>query len=107
MAGLVKCENRVGSFSYIKGFEHHEFLHQGQIINSWYYLEVLKCLTENVRRNNSWFLHRDNAPIHASLLICDFLANTNTTVLPQPPYSPDLAPEDFSLFPKLKSTLKG
>jgi transposase len=40
-------------------------------------------------------------------LIRDFLANTNTTVLPQPPYSPDLAPADFLLFPTLKSTLKG
>jgi hypothetical protein len=26
---------------------------------------------------------------------------------PQPSYSPDLAPADFFLFPKLKSTLKG
>jgi len=30
-----------------------------------------------------------------------------TTVLPQSPYSPDLAPADFYLFPKLKSMLKG
>ena len=29
------------------------------------------------------------------------------TVVPQPPYSPDLAAADFFLFPKLKSTLKG
>jgi len=29
------------------------------------------------------------------------------TVVPQPPCSPDLAPADFFLFPKLKSTLKG
>jgi transposase len=29
------------------------------------------------------------------------------TVLPQPPYSPDLAPAEFFLFPTLKSTLKG
>jgi transposase len=28
-------------------------------------------------------------------LIRDFLADTNITVLPQPPYSPDLAPADF------------
>jgi transposase len=35
------------------------------------------------------------------------LAKHATTVLPQPPYSPDLAPADFFLFPKLKSTLKG
>jgi len=28
-------------------------------------------------------------------------------VLEHPPYSPDLAPCDFFLFPKMKSTLKG
>ena len=28
-------------------------------------------------------------------------------VLPQPPYSPDIAPADFYLFPKLKFSLKG
>jgi hypothetical protein len=39
--------------------------------------------------------------------IRDFLADTNTTVLPQPPYSPDLALANFFLFPKLKSSLKG
>jgi hypothetical protein len=77
---------------------------------------VLKCLKENVRRkrphcqlwrNNSWFLHHDNVPDHASLLIHDFLANTNTTALLQPPYSSDLALADFLLLPKLKSILKG
>jgi len=29
------------------------------------------------------------------------------TVVPQPPYSPDLAPSDFFFFPKLKPSLKG
>jgi len=29
------------------------------------------------------------------------------TVVPHPPYSPDLAPSDFFLFPKLKKKLKG
>ena len=52
-------------------------------------------------------LHHDNAPAHASLLIREFLAKQETIVVPQPPYSPDLAPADFFLFPKLKSTLKG
>ena len=27
--------------------------------------------------------------------------------MPQPPYSPDMAPSDFFLFPKIKRTLKG
>jgi len=52
-------------------------------------------------------LHHDNAPSHAPLLIREFLAKQETIVVPQPPYSPDLDPADFFLFPKLKSTLKG
>jgi hypothetical protein len=35
------------------------------------------------------------------------LASKNTTVIPHPPYSPDLAPSDFFLFPKMKFRLKG
>jgi transposase len=37
----------------------------------------------------------------------NFLTKNKTTVVPQPSYSPDLAPADFFLFIKLKSTLKG
>ncbi|GFT37861.1 uncharacterized protein TNCV_4129111 [Trichonephila clavipes] len=36
-----------------------------------------------------------------------FLASKNIPVAPQPPYSPDLSPCDFFLFPKLKIHLKG
>jgi transposase len=52
-------------------------------------------------------LHHDNAPAHASLLVRSYLAKHQTSVVPHPPYSPDLAPADFLLFPKLKTTLKG
>jgi hypothetical protein len=31
----------------------------------------------------------------------------NIVIVPHPPYSPDLAPCDFTLFPKLKMKLKG
>jgi transposase len=51
--------------------------------------------------------HHDNAPAHASLLVCEFLMKTEMTVVPHLPYSPDLVPADFFPFPKLKSTLKG
>jgi len=57
--------------------------------------------------NNTWMLHHDNAPAHTSLLIREFLTKHETTVVSQPPYSPDLAPADFFLFLKLKSSLKG
>jgi transposase len=48
-----------------------------------------------------------NAPAHASLLIRSYLAKHQISAVPLPPYSPDLAPADFFLFPKLKTTLKG
>jgi len=37
----------------------------------------------------------------------EFLATKQTTVLGHPAYSPDLAPNDFFLFPKIKEILKG
>jgi hypothetical protein len=44
----------------------------------------------------------------AHLCLCsDFLAAKNVAAVPHPPYSPDLAPCDFLLFPRMKSKLKG
>ena len=56
---------------------------------------------------NGWILHQDNAPAHNVLSVKQFLASKNITVLEHPPYSPDLAPCDFFLFPKINSALKG
>ncbi|KYN39295.1 hypothetical protein ALC56_02899 [Trachymyrmex septentrionalis] len=58
-------------------------------------------------KNKNWLLHHDNAPAHTSLLVREFLTKNNTLMMPQPPYSPDLAPCDFFLFPKLKRPMKG
>ncbi|EGI60875.1 Mariner Mos1 transposase [Acromyrmex echinatior] len=52
-------------------------------------------------------LHHDNAPSHMAFIVANYLAQSNTPVVPQPPYSPDLAPCDFFLFPRLKRELKG
>jgi hypothetical protein len=51
-------------------------------------------------------LHHDKGPSHTSVFT-QFLAKNKTTVIPHPPYSPDLAPCDFFLFPKMKLKLKG
>jgi len=61
----------------------------------------------NCGKTQTWMLNHDNAPAHASLLIRSYLAKHQTSVVPYPPYSPDLAPADFFLFLKLKTTLKG
>ena len=41
------------------------------------------------------------------VLVKDFLANNNVTVLEHPPHSPALVPTDVYLFPQMKSALKG
>jgi hypothetical protein len=48
-----------------------------------------------------------NAPAHRSVLVTDFLAKNNVTTLECPPNSPDLAPADRYLHPRLKSALMG
>ena len=40
-------------------------------------------------------------PIYYSILVEDYLTKMGIKIVPQPPYSPDLAPCDFCLFPKL------
>ena len=35
-------------------------------------------------------------------LVTDYLTKKGIKTVPQPPYSPDLAPSDFWLFPKLR-----
>jgi len=40
-------------------------------------------------------------------LVKDFLAKENVTTLEHPPYSPDMSPPDFYLFPRIKSSSKG
>ena len=57
--------------------------------------------------DNSWFLHHNNTPSHTALVLRDHFAKSSTHIVPQPPYSPDLAPCDFWLFPKLKRPLQG
>jgi hypothetical protein len=44
---------------------------------------------------------------YAALSVREFLAKHSIPVVPHPRCSPDLAPRDFFLFPRLKSTLKG
>jgi len=97
-----------------EGIVHREFVPPGMTDNADFYCDVLRRLRETVRRkrpqkwrNQNLIIHHDNAPAYRSFKVSQFLAKNNMTVIPYPPYSPDLAFCDFFLFPKLKLRMKG
>jgi len=99
-------------FSDSRGIVYKEFVPPGQAVNHAIYKDVLERLRKRVQRvrrdiADDWVLQHGNAPAYTVLSIRELLARKNIPVLPHPPYSPDLAPCDFYLFPKLKSKLKG
>jgi histone-lysine N-methyltransferase SETMAR len=87
-------------------------LAQGQAVIQQCYLKMLTRLQESVRRKtpelcpDQWILHHDDAPLHDALRVCEFLAKKSIARMGHPSYSPDLAPCEFWLFPKLKNVLK-
>jgi len=89
---------------------HKEWVPAGQTVSQYYY-DILERLRKRVIRvcpniAKNWILHH-NAPAHAALSVAQFLTSKCITVMPQPPYSPNLAPCDFFLFRKAKSAVKG
>ncbi|XP_046396633.1 histone-lysine N-methyltransferase SETMAR-like [Ischnura elegans] len=100
------------AFFDAKGMIHKEFVPAGQTVNGQYYAGVIRRLKDRVHRvrpekKNDWVLHHDNAPVHTCLTVTEVLARNNVATLPQPPYSPDVAPSDFFLFPRMMKDLKG
>jgi len=85
---------------------------KGQTINAEYYsslLVQLKDILKEKRRGKFTkvvlFLH-DNAPAHRVLATQKKLAHLGFQCLDHPPYSPNLAPSQYHLFPGLKKQLK-
>ena len=81
----------------------------GQTVNKEYYVEVLREFRKILRRkrpalfkSGQWHFHQDNAPFNNSILVTDYLTKMGINTVPHRPYSPDLAPCDFWLFPKLR-----
>ena len=73
------------------------------------YTDQFICYNKK-RPSKGWsgvhILH-DNASSHKCEAIKSFLASEKVKVLNHPPYSPDLSPCDFFLFPRLKKMLSG
>ena len=108
-------------FFDIKGLIQFEFVPQGQTANKQFYLEVLKRLSDAVRRkrlefwrSGEWLLQHDNASAHTALSVRHFLAKNGMTMAsrthpppPPPPNNPQIwQPAISSCFQEWRGALK-
>ena len=90
-----------------------DYLEEDRTINDAYYAEELRRLRHEIVRKRrgkltrSILLLQDNALAHTSQSVIAAVPECGFEVLPHPLYSPDLAPSEFCLFPKLKTNLRG
>ena len=96
------------------GMIYMHWIATGQTVNKEYYVEFLREFRKRFRqkrpalfKSGQWHFHQDNAPVHKSILVIDYLTKMGIKTVPQLPYIPDVAACDFCLFPKLKANLRG
>jgi len=100
-------------FWYQDGILLINYLPKGQTISAEYYSSLLVQVNDILMKKRRGkvtkgvlFLH-DNVPDHRALADQTKLAYLGFQCLDHPPFSPDLAPSDYHLFPELKKQLKG
>ena len=90
-----------------------DYLEQGSTINGAYYAGELRRIRQEIARKRRGKLTRgvlllhDNDPAHRLQVAMTAATECGFEILPHPPHSPDNAPADFYLFPKLNSHLRG
>lgn len=90
-----------------------DYLQKGASITGAYYANLiakLRAALKEKRRGklrSGVLFHQDNAPSHTSCIAKAAIHQAGFELVEHPPYSPDLAPSDYRLFPKLKEHLRG
>jgi [histone H3]-lysine36 N-dimethyltransferase SETMAR len=90
-----------------------DYLPHGQTITGQYYAALIARLRDTIKDKRRGMLrrgvllHQDNAPPHKAHVAMAAIHNAGFELVDHPPYSPDLAPSDFHLFPKLKEKIRG
>ena len=113
-----RIKYHVDNFFDSQGVLHKEFVPEGKTVNAEFYKGVMGRLLKRIQRvrpsvfcSRDFFLLHDNAPSpHKAASVCQFLTKKkryNPLSHSHPPYSTDLSPPEYFLFPKLKMELKG
>jgi histone-lysine N-methyltransferase SETMAR len=84
----------------------------GTIVTAAYYRKFLQKLRRKMHTNrpdlleNGVLILHNNARPHPGKDVHDLFDGYSWEVLAHPPYSPDMSPLDFDLFPKLKINMR-
>ena len=87
--------------------EHHRKIYGA------YYIGVLRWLCQVISRKRQGkltggvLLLQDNGHVHTPQVTMAAATECRFEILPHSPYSPDISPYDFYMFPKLKCHLRG
>ena len=82
-----------------------DFLAKKSTITGAYYANLLDQLRTVIREkrrgklSKGILLQQDNARVHTCKIAMDAVERNGYELIPQPAYSPDLAPSDYFLFP--------
>jgi histone-lysine N-methyltransferase SETMAR len=94
-----------------KGLIYMNYVPKGSTVTTNYIVEALGNFLKVFRQKRpemaagNWWFHWDNTPVHTTAMVKDWIAARQFKVIEHPPYSPDLAPANFFLFPKVKREL--
>ena len=89
-------------FFHIWGIFNIEWVPEGRTVNQLYYKEFLTTFRERVKRRPEIWKNSTHTDVYPAVF-----GEKKIPVLEHPPCSPDLAPRNFVLYPKIKSRLKG
>ena len=85
----------------VRKSEHQICLAKGLWLGLRLLFQSFKGVQEK-KKSSQWHFHQDNAPGNNYILFRDYLTKMGIETVPYPPLSPDLAPCDIWLFPKLR-----
>ena len=109
--GRSTSKQMIACFFGINGHVATVSLEQRRSVTSeWYTTICLPEVVSEIRKTNRRrriILHHDNASSHTAAKTIDYLKAQKVELMSHPPYSPDLAPCDYFLFPHVKNKLRG
>jgi transposase len=96
------------------GFHVVDLMVEGTSFDSRYFIDrvmtaLIRKISPSGRKSHAprLHVHLDNCRVHTSKRANEFFEANRIVRVPQPPYTPDLAPPDFWRFGNLKGSLAG